>query len=335
MKRIVIIDYLKALFIILVIITHAAVVPINSLPELLVISQAVPGFIVLSGYLFAFSFSKKSIQEMYNKKLILRKIYRFLIPAVISYIIYLIGWHLRGSYTLTPKDIIYRFIMGLYGPGGYYCGIMLQFIFIAPILLNLVKKYDKLGVLIVVALNLGYEILVRITQMDEGLYRVLIFRYFLLFAGGMYLYLSRAKKSNNIVILIAWILGILYLGLPFFASYEYKLFTLWSSTSMISVLYIYPIVYFILKRFENFSIENWLGELLKKIGESSYHIMFTQLIYYVGIKDVLYGFVNLQEYGAVIEVIFGIVVSVVGGYIFYWFDQKIFGRLYGKKIVKN
>lgn len=321
MQRIKIVDYLKAIFILLVIITHAEVIPVENLINPLVIDQAVPGFMILSGYMFAFSSSGKKMKEMYHKNKLIKKVYRFIIPAIISYFVYLVGWHLQGSYQLTMKDIVYRFIMGLYGPGGYYCGIMLQFILVAPIVWEIIRRFNKNGILAITALNLMFEIMVRVWMIDESIYRVLIFRYLLLIAAGMYLYLNIKSHTCFQYLVVSWILGALYLVLPYLTTYEYRLFTLWSSTSMMTTLYIYPIMYFILKQFELLYIENLAGQIFEEIGKASYHIMYTQMIYYVGVKNILYGVINLQIYGGFVEIVFAIVVSVISGYIFYELDN--------------
>lgn len=330
MQRIKIVDYLKAIFILFVIITHAEVIPAKSLISPLLIDQAVPGFMILSGYMFAFSSSGKTMKDMYCKNKLVKKVYRYIIPAIISYFVYLIGWHLQGSYQLTIRDVVYRFIMGLYGPGGYYCGIMLQFIIVAPIILKIIERYNKKGIVISAILNLLFEIIVKVGAVDERMYRVLIFRYLLLIAAGMHLYLNGKSQINYKFLSISWVLGIIYLLLPYLTTYEYKLFTLWSSTSMITTLYVYPIMYFVFKRFEFSDIKNFAGRVLSKMGKASYHIMYAQLIYYVGIKNILYDIINLQKFGGVVEVGFAIIVSVVGGYVFYAIDNKVLGIVYRK-----
>lgn len=330
MQRIKIVDYLKAIFIMLVIITHAEVIPKKSLINPLLIDQAVPGFMILSGYMFAFSSSEKTMKGMYHKNKLVKKVYRFIIPAIISYFIYLAGWHLQGSYQLTIKDVVYRFIMGLYGPGGYYCGIMLQFIIVAPIILKMVERYNKKGIVILAILNLLFEIIVKVGGVDERIYRVLIFRYLLLIAAGMYLYLNRKNQTSYKILSISWMLGVIYLVLPYLTTYEYKLFTLWSATSMVTTLYVYPIIYVVLKKFEFGDIKNFAGRVLEEMGKASYHIMYAQLIYYVGIKNILYGIINLQTFGGIVEVGFAMIVSIVGGYVFYKLDNKVLGVVYRK-----
>lgn len=328
MQRIKIIDYMKALFIALVIVGHTEVIPTDHIVQPLIIAQAVPGFMILSGYTFALTSDNKSFREMYGKKRLVQKACKFIIPALITYMIYLIGWFLRGTYSLTSQDIVYRFIMGLYGPGGYYCGIMLQFIIIAPILYVIVKRYHALGVAIVGIINLLFEIMGRWWSISEQLYRVLIFRYLLLLAWGMYIYLNRDMKINKIKEICIWLVGVVYLTLPYFTEYQYQIFKLWSSTSMMAALYMAPMMNIVLKKHIEYSVKNGIGVTIENIGKASYHIMYVQLLYFVGVKDVLYKVVDLSRYSGFLEVVFAVVLCVAGGCIYYKVDSCLSSKIY-------
>lgn len=328
MQRIKIIDYMKALFIALVIVGHTEVIPTDHIVQPLIIAQAVPGFMILSGYTFALTSDNKSFWEMYGKKRLVQKACKFIIPALITYMIYLIGWFFQGTYSLTLQDIVYRFIMGLYGPGGYYCGIMLQFIIIAPILYIIVMRYHALGVAIVGIINLLFEIMGRWWSISEQLYRVLIFRYLLLLAWGMYIYLNRYVKINKIKEICIWSVGVAYLTLPYFTGYQYQIFKLWSSTSMMAALYIAPMMDIVLKKYAEYSVKNSVGVMIENIGKASYHIMYVQLLYFVGVKDVLYRVIELSQYTGLVEVIFAVVICVIGGYIYYKIDNYVNRKIY-------
>ncbi len=330
MKRISLIDYLKAIFIVLVIINHTELVSVTNPAYLLLIVQAVPAFMILSGYTFALSVQGKSMARMYDVSQMVRRFFRYTIPAIIAYTIYLIGWWFRGDYRLTAEDIIERFVMGLYGPGGYYYGMMIQLLLLAPLMYLLIKRFLWKGVLAIGGINLLYEIFVGIIGLDEGVYRVIILRYSLLVALGMYLYLKPECKKNKLWGGLSVIIGLIYLLAPSWG-YQNKLFRFWSSTSMMTAFYIYPLLAGMIEKQEVFAIRNRLGDLLSRVGEASYHIMYVQLIYFVGVKEVLYGIINLSRFGPIFEMLFAILISVIGGYIFYVADQKAFGWLYRNK----
>lgn len=332
MQRIKIIDYMKALFIALVIVGHTEVIPTDHIVQPLIIAQAVPGFMILSGYTFALTSDNKSFRELYGKKRLVQKACKFIIPALITYMIYLIGWFFRGTYSLTLRDIVYRFIMGLYGPGGYYCGILLQFIIIAPILYIIVMRYHVLGVAIVGIINLLFEIMGRWWSISEQLYRVLIFRYLLLLAWGMYIYLNRYVKTNKIKEICIWAVGVAYLTLPYFTGYQYQIFKLWSSTSMMAALYIAPMMDIVLKKHIEYSVMNGMGVVIENIGKASYHIMYVQLLYFVGVKDVLYKVIDLSQYGGFIEAVFAVVICVTGGCIYYKVEAGIKRKMRVRKM---
>lgn len=335
MKRQRLVDYLKALFVILVIITHSGVMNEKSTLYLLSVVQAVPCFMVLSGYTFALTAENKSICQMYDAKNLLRKFLRFTIPTLVTYIIYLVGWSVAGKDQLGTGDVIYRFVMGLYGPGGYYYGMMVQFLVLAPILFLLIRKYDTKGIILVGGTTFLFELFCSIIHIDENIYRVLIFRYLLFLAMGMYLYIHKNDTVRKSVLVMFMMIGVAYLLIPSCCEYQRKLFTRWSDTSMMTIFYLYPILYVIFHKFGTIQMRGWIGTVLEVIGQSSYHIMYVQLIYYVGVKDVLYQIFNLGLLGNLMEVMVAIIISVVGGIIFYYADNKIFGHLYKKRNVER
>lgn len=328
MQRIKIIDYIKALFIIFVVVTHTEVIPGDSIVQLFITAQVVPGFMLLSGYTYALSSQKKTLRQMCNTRKMMKGICRYLVPAIIAYLIYLVGWYIRGDYRLTIWDMVYRFVMGLYGPGGYYCGIMLQFVLLAPVLFFIVRKYNQFGVLIIGVINFLFEIIVRIWNMHEVVYRVLIFKYLLVIAMGMYLCLNTMKKWHKKYLVLCWLIGVAYLILPYCTSYQYHLFTLWSETSMMDTFFIFPMMCVALLKFDKLEGANGIAKVIECIGKASYHIMYVQLIYFVGVKDALYTMIDLQKMGSLFEVVFALAVSLVGGVIFHKLDTKIFGFIY-------
>ena len=101
------------------------------------VDQAVPIFMIISGYLYASSFSKMEV--LYTTKNIVRNLVRFIFPFIFIYLIYVYlfswGW-----------NAVILFFKGGVGPGSYYFPVMLQFVFIYPLIFWVVKKYSLWGV---------------------------------------------------------------------------------------------------------------------------------------------------------------------------------------------
>ena len=118
------------------------------------------------------------------------KIIRYSIPFIIAFCIEEIPVFLYDKKALS-LDIVFSllltFLQGGSGPGSYYYPIMIQFVFLFPIIFFILKKYKFKGVVICGIVNAVYELLKRAYGMNEGYYRLLLFRYILLIAIGCYL----------------------------------------------------------------------------------------------------------------------------------------------------
>lgn len=222
---------------------------------------------------------------------------------------------LGNSYSIDGW--IRLFLMGDYGPGGYYYGIMLQFLLVFPLIYKLVKKYDFDGVIIVGIGNLFFELLFQAYNIDVAIYRILIFKYILFIAGGIYLYIHKAEKIKSIYLMLLLSIGALYLLAPEYWGYEYKVFKYWSPTSMVVIAWIYPILFFLLANYDQRTISNCWGRLIGKIGKASYHIMCTQMLWYDFRGELVYKYYDLSKLGSMAELSCSVAFSVLSGLLFY------------------
>lgn len=142
-KRIDFLDYLKAICVIMVIITHYEWEDKGSPFFTMVINMAVPVFMIISGYNFAMSNRKKTdgnLRKMYAWEMIKPKLIRFLVPFFTVCIIEIIILMIEDKHINPPRI----FLLGAYGPGSYYVPIMIQLLVIFPIIYKLVEKMLKL-----------------------------------------------------------------------------------------------------------------------------------------------------------------------------------------------
>lgn len=325
-KRQPILDYIKCICIIFVIINHSDVISTSDPLYLFFIRMAVPVFILISGYTFALSNNAKTISKMYTPTDIGRKFFRYTIPAVITYSIYILLLIISGR-SPSIQSCVTIFFLGLYGLGAYYYGILIQFIFICPIIYIIVKKWDVLGVTLVAFINFFYELFFKVNCDNTSIYRILIFKYLFFISLGIYLYIHRNDKINPYHLVQMICIGIVYLILPTHFGYSYQIFCNWSDTSMIVGFYTFPVLYFIITNTQNSIIPGILGKLLSNVGKASYHIMFTQMLFFT-VRNTFYKFFNISQLGVITEVIFAVMCSVILGIIFYKLDNRIFKNLY-------
>ncbi len=280
-----IIDYLKALAIILVIINHS--LPLwarDNWAFFYIVRMAVPIFVLVSGYNFAGSLSRaNSLSAWYRPERLVKKMKTYLLPMFGVFVLWLIKGLIFGHITLL--EILKRFVLQSYGQGAYYFWIIVQLYLIFPILYYLIKKHGKVGYLIILIINILYELILYFFHISVSVYRIIALRYLMLLAMGNWVYdeVSNAdrKETYLLCMLISFILGCLYIAYFSINRERTEIFPYktWGNTNFFCCLFIVPLFFFSMKFFKNRKIKfTWLHKTLSAIGQSSYYILCTQMI---------------------------------------------------------
>lgn len=320
-QRIEFLDYLKAICVIMVIITHYDWTDKTSPFFTMLINMAVPVFMIVSGYNFAMSNRKKadgSLKKMYGWSMIKPKLVRFLVPFfAICLIEILLLIHEKRS--IDPFRL---FLLGAYGPGSYYVPVMLQLLIIFPLIYILVERNAKLGIAVAAVANLLFEIAVLVFEIDKYYYRLSIGRYILLIAFGCYLYLHPEQRVKRHQMVAMFIVGFAYIVAVFGFDRDLVLFGYWKTTAMPVAFYIFPIVVMLFRKFYHSTIPGRAGALLTWIGQASYHIFLVQMVYY---HFELGG--PIMEAAWYIAVPFNILITVPLGLGFYEIDNRFIRKM--------
>ncbi len=282
----------------------------------LTIDKAVPIFMILSGYVYSISAKNKSLKELYSFPIMKKKFIRFTVPMAITFMLYLsLMW--IGGKPLTLFGVFKAVAIGDYGMGAYYYNLMIEFIFLAPILHRILKRFDTNGVILIGMLNFIYEVLSSAYGLHVALYRVIILRYLFAISLGMYIGKYRERKISPVVLVTMMVAGAIYILLPYVWEYSYRIFTYdpWGRTSMVSVLYAFPIIYIFLDGCKDYTSKTIFGKTVERIGRASYHIMYVQMIYYFVRPTFDKVVVNLSALGY-FELIVNISVTVLSGIVF-------------------
>ena len=230
-------DYLKAICILFVIITHAALVD-RLRTEFLFpfwIDMAVPIFMIISGFVYSMSAERKHITRIpdwFNLNIFKPKFMRILTPFVIVYIIeafmFLVYYQITGTdYSLFM--LVWKFFAGGWGPGSYYVPILIQLLIAFPFLFYIFKRNPYYGTIGIITLNLLFEIVVHLFSIEVGIYRLLVFRYLTCVLLGMILYFYRDRiKSSHIC--LSLLVGFTFILLVTYLGYKPILFTYWTGT---------------------------------------------------------------------------------------------------------
>ena len=320
-QRIEFLDYLKAVCVIMVIITHYGWEDKTSPFFTMLINMAVPVFMIVSGYNFAMSNRKKAdgnLEKMYGWNMMKPKLIRFLLPF---FAICLLEILLLAA---QDKNIpLFRiFVLGAYGPGSYYVPIMLQLLVIFPLIYVMIAYNAKLGLAVAALANLAFEVCVIVFDMDKYYYRLSIGRYLLLIAFGCYLYLHPEQRVKPYQMWMMFLAGLAYLIAVFGFDKDFELFGYWKTTAMPVAFYIFPIVILLFRKFYHCTIPGFAGRLLTQIGKASYHIFLIQMVYY-----------HFELGGAIMQtawyiaVPFNILVTVPLGLGFYELDNQFVKKL--------
>ena len=254
-NRIAIFDYLKAIAIILVIINHYVHTSCPSFRSNIIfpmiIKMPVPIFMIVSGCMLSMSFDKRfnKLSEMYHYRELTTRILRFWITFFFAFVVEVAFSVILLQYTIKPIGLIKDFLVG--GPGengSYYVPVLIQLVFIFPLIFTLIRKFNTKGLLICLVVNLAYETICTATDISAELYRLLMPRYITYVALGGWFYF------NNYRISLTKYAAMFIIGLTFILMLQlgYKPFILkkWTDTCMIIAMYIFPIVAFLISKYK-------------------------------------------------------------------------------------
>ena len=315
-KRIEFLDYMKAVCVILVIITHIdwteKQIPIFDY----FINMAVPVFMIISGYNFAMSSSRtigtweggrRGMKALYNFRLMAKKFWRFVEPFLPICLVEIVLLLLEEKNINLPRI----FLEGAYGPGSYYVPLMIQLLIIFPWIYVLIKKYPRASLPIMAVVNLLFETYVVVSDMPKDDYRLLLGRYLFLISFGCWFYLYPKMRFTNGMLLAMLLVGISYLVLNR-QGVDFWLFPYWGPTAFPMDFYIIPIVVILFRLFYHSTIPGILGKLLTEIGKASYHIFLVQMVYY---HFELGG--ALFELPLLAQIPFHVIINVTVGILFF------------------
>lgn len=315
-ERIAAIDYIKAIAIVFILLTHTYETT-NAYTSLLAIGRpfwidmAVPIFMILSGFTYSLSSDNdkiESLKKWFSWSNMSRKLSRLLFPYSITLVIETVLFQIFAP--KTWKELLYMYFTGGWGPGSYYTPILVQLIVLFPVLYLLFKKSPAMAFAVSFGIHLGFDILSNTIPIADWIYRLLIFRYFGFIIMGIALYYYREKISRKwIFVIAAMMVSAFYIWMCSYYGYVPQIFSKWTVTSLPTVFWAFGLV-LIGFRFLNTKKSNFLLITFGIIGKASYHIFLTQMVYFA------WSFVH---FGFIINSLICIIVGVA----FYFCDNEL------------
>lgn len=314
------IDVIKGIGILLIIYTHYGWTADQrkSLLFLFVVNMAIPVFMVITGYVYSLSMTRKGIEhaeQAYRLPFILKRMVRYTIP-MIAVIIWEIADPHFDILSMSRSELLAWAIDGTAGKGSYYYPVMMQLIFFFPIIYFIIDVKKETGLIICMAMNAVYELLVWAYGMNGGCYRLLAFRYTFVIAVGVFTY-KKYKISMSWSTLMT-IIGALFIIIVGRMNFVPRILNKdWATTNFISSLLIAPVMVWIL---QNVRIR---FAPLEIFGRASYHIFLVQMVYYAGYYKVLQEKIGSWQ----MHLTAGMVLCLAVGTVFYYIDKPVQERV--------
>lgn len=272
-------DFLKGIAILCVIFIH-------NLPDAVLsetksffhIGQAVPIFMVVSGYLGYAKHSKSKTTPTLDQisKLIKRVLIPFWIVLGLQIILKL------GMDNLNTKSL---FEKGGIGPGSYYPYVFIQCSLVLPFIVAIVKRYKNtiISAAIMIAISVLLNAILSLTNISEPAYRLLAVRYlFYIYLGC--LWKKDGVKSKSTLLALTVISGIfVYLQRYEHVNFEPFVYNDWRGYNYLGAFYTMGVIY-ILNKIFYLPIGEKLKSGLALLGNYSYEIFLTQMFIFSFIK---------------------------------------------------
>lgn len=206
---------------------------------------------------------------------------------------------------------------------------------IFPFIFKLIEKYKGKALLGCFFTNLIWEFLKVPFSISSGCYRLLVFRYIFLIAFGCYTALyGFSDKKVNICSIVGAIVGVVFIIASQYLGYKTVIFTQWTTTCLIAVLFVIPLFNVIILNIK--SLPKFFGPL-EFVGKASYNIFFVQMVYYNFLSGIIADLIGIRILAFFVD----IVLCVGIGLLFYLVEtpitKKITNKIYKKaiKTIKN
>lgn len=325
-KKLPYIDVLKGLAILLVVLSHTRF-PWVRLHFSYWGNVSIPLFITLTSFLMTNSFERYKPWESVSsfERYAVQKLKRYLTPAVYAYALMMVFIVLKGNTIQLWKQFITGFGIGA---GTYYVPILIQIIFLLPVVYVVIKHYDKTGVYGFLVLHIGYEFFAKMQSMTPLMYRVNGFRYLFIYALGCYIALNMEKKYFGFS--VYELFSFLTIGMSYITFIStYRTTQTIFPMELYAYVNVYACLYFAVLIILLFKIVPKLPEIriISLIGQASYHIMFVQMVYFGFSNYIISSSINSRLSNSIFAMVLGVlvetVVNVAVGLLFYIAEPKL------------
>ncbi len=289
------------------------------------VDVAIPIFMIVGGYVNSIAFIEDKLtnwKHLYSYKGVLRGIVRYTVPFAMIYLIEVVSLLFRVTDPARLSDILLvkLFLTGGIGPGSYYYPLMIQFVFLFPLIFYGIYRYNLKGLLFVFALNFLFEIGVSLANMPLPIYNLILVRYFFAIGIGVFIYVRR-YHIPLIVLLPPFVMGVAYQLIVYYAHYEPAVITNLAESTLFSMLYIGPVFAFLMRTFRN---DEWkYSKAMAYFGKAYFEIFLTQMLFYTFVDEGIGAYITWVP----LHLALNIIICLAVGSLFYRMERPITERL--------
>lgn len=286
-------------------------------------------FLIMSGYLMSGSLDKsdRPFKQWYNFPNLISRIARFYLPLVPVFSLALLYKIFVLGYEYSLLEIVVRFFLGGFKPGGYYVAILVQLVLLFPIIYSVVRRYKFKGAMACTIFTLLYDILATKLGMHDTLYKFLIFRLTAHIAFGVYARYADFKREK-IRSLVMFIIGLAYVICCVFTdTYIPTIFFRWRDVSVVTAFFLYPAIAWFISKFGYIKYtDSKLSGFAISFANSTYHIFLVQLLYFT-----TFGFsFNEHVNNAAITLGLNVIITVPLGILYFKVVNPVENKIVSK-----
>lgn len=311
-------DFLKGLAIICVILIH-------NIPDVIQkqilswyhIGQAVPIFMVVSGYLGYARYKRDCSIDIKNQvsKLLKRVCLPFFIILVIPIFLKIKIGNLNVESLLKKGGI---------APGSYYPYVFVQCDFCLPFIVAIVQYYSKIwgSAIIMIFLSIFLNSLLAIIDISDSIYRLLAIRYFFYRYLGCVWNKEGIKSKIKMVIMVVISAIFVYLQRYEHINFEPFFINDWRGDNWLGSFYTIGVIY-ALNIIYQIRYLTCLKKLFILLGKYSYEIFLTQMVVFSFIKRRMFRGILSIPLQQLTYILITLVLSLAPTLIWYYRDNLI------------
>jgi peptidoglycan/LPS O-acetylase OafA/YrhL len=255
--------------------------------------QAVPVFLLLAAFTNAYSLSfarKTTLAQCYDLSVILRRLKRLMVPYLAVWIFQLLVvlWFITAGILIPLEDtnhffynginLIFNFLSGASGPGHYFVPVVLQLIFLVPLLYYLALRSPSLMLAAAFVLDLVMECISVLSGMSSWLYGILLTRFIFICALGVWLVFNERVMTRWI--LIGGVLGAVYIAANSYLNFQFWFFSL-DQSFFHEFAFIWALLLVILGfQYLPSGTGSRIVRILTGLGKASWHIFLVQMTFF-------------------------------------------------------